>query len=136
LAPAAAPNVRVQGRLPTGKHARSSSNASSHEIPRGTDLVVLAAPIVSSARHTRNGRDSSARDRVGCIDPISINWRPSRRVVGGAVVLSVLYVARQRALQMFFLRLRSTASKDLEVVVLRYGVALRARPPLPLQHLT
>ena len=52
------------------------------------------------------------------------------------MVLSVLYVARQRALQMFFLRLRSTASKDLEVVVLRYGVALRARPPLPLQHLT
>jgi putative transposase len=48
-------------------------------------------------------------------------------VVGGAVLLSVLYVALQRALQFLFLRFRSTASKDLEIVVLRHQLAVLRR---------
>jgi putative transposase len=51
----------------------------------------------------------------------------SGRAVGGAVVLSVLYVALQRALQLLFLGFRSTRSKDLEIVVLRHQIAVLRR---------
>jgi putative transposase len=43
------------------------------------------------------------------------------------VVLSVLYVALQRVLQLFFLRFWSTGSKDLEIVVLRHQIAVLRR---------
>jgi pimeloyl-ACP methyl ester carboxylesterase len=43
------------------------------------------------------------------------------------VVLSVLYVALQRLLQLLFLRFRSTRSKDLEIVVLRQQIAVLRR---------
>ena len=43
------------------------------------------------------------------------------------MILSVVYVALQRALQLLSLRLRSTASKDLEIVVLRHQVAVLRR---------
>ena len=43
------------------------------------------------------------------------------------MVLSVLYVALQRVLQLLFLRFRSTASKDLEIVVLRHQLAVLRR---------
>jgi putative transposase len=47
--------------------------------------------------------------------------------VGGAVVLSVLYIALQRVLQLLFLRFRSTRSKDLEIIVLRHQIAVLRR---------
>jgi len=43
------------------------------------------------------------------------------------VILSVVYVALQRALQLLSLRFRSTTSKDLEIVVLRHQVAVLRR---------
>jgi len=43
------------------------------------------------------------------------------------VILSVAYVALQRALQLLSLRFRSTTSKDLEIVVLRHQVAVLRR---------
>jgi transposase InsO family protein len=43
------------------------------------------------------------------------------------VVLSVLYVALQRVLQLLRLRFRSTRSKDLEIVVLRHQIAVLRR---------
>jgi transposase InsO family protein len=43
------------------------------------------------------------------------------------VVLSVLYVALQRVLQLLFLRFRSTRSEDLEIVVLRHQIAVLRR---------
>jgi len=43
------------------------------------------------------------------------------------VILSVAYVALQRALQLPSLRFRSTTSKDLEIVVLRHQVAVLRR---------
>ena len=43
------------------------------------------------------------------------------------MVLSVLYVAIQRVLQLLFLRFRSTPSKDLEIVVLRHQLAVLRR---------
>jgi putative transposase len=43
------------------------------------------------------------------------------------VVLSVLYIALQRVLQLLFLRFRSTRSKDLEIVVLRHQIAVLRR---------
>jgi putative transposase len=43
------------------------------------------------------------------------------------VVLSVVYVAVQRVLQLLFLRVRSSASKDLEIVVLRHQLAVLLR---------
>jgi hypothetical protein len=46
------------------------------------------------------------------------------------VILFVVYVALQHALQLLSLRLRSTASKDLEIVVLRHQVAVTAGIPV------
>ena len=46
------------------------------------------------------------------------------------MVLSVVYVAVQRVLQLLFLRFRSSPSKDLEIVVLRHQLAVTA-PPSP-----
>jgi putative transposase len=43
------------------------------------------------------------------------------------VVLSVVYVAVQRVLQLLFLRFRSSPSKDLEIVVLRHQFAVLRR---------
>jgi putative transposase len=43
------------------------------------------------------------------------------------VVLSILYVALQRVLQLLMLRFRSTLSKDLEMVVLRHQIAVLRR---------
>jgi hypothetical protein len=43
------------------------------------------------------------------------------------VVLSVLYVALQRVLQLLVLLFRSTPSKDLEIIVLRHQVAILRR---------
>ena len=43
------------------------------------------------------------------------------------MVLSALYVALQGVLQLLFLRFRSTASKDLEIVVLRHQLAVLRR---------
>jgi len=43
------------------------------------------------------------------------------------LVLSVLYVAFQRVLQLFFLRFWSTRWKDLEIVVLRHQIAVLRR---------
>jgi len=43
------------------------------------------------------------------------------------VVLSVVYVAVQRVLQLLFLRFRSNPSKDLEIVVLRHQLAVLSR---------
>jgi len=43
------------------------------------------------------------------------------------VVLSVLYIALQRVLQLLFLRFRSTRSKDVEIVVLRHQIAVLRR---------
>jgi putative transposase len=43
------------------------------------------------------------------------------------VVLSVVYVAVQRVLQLLFLRFRSNPSKDLEIVVLRHQLAVLRR---------
>jgi len=43
------------------------------------------------------------------------------------VVLSVLYVALQRVLQLLIVRFRSTLSKDLEIVVLRHQIAVLRR---------
>jgi transposase InsO family protein len=43
------------------------------------------------------------------------------------VLLSILYVALQRVLQLLFLRFRSTLSKDLEIVVLRHQIAVLRR---------
>jgi hypothetical protein len=43
------------------------------------------------------------------------------------VVLSILYVALQRVLQLLFLRFGSTLSKDLEIVVLRHQIAVLRR---------
>jgi putative transposase len=43
------------------------------------------------------------------------------------VVLSVLYVALQRVLQLLFLWFRATRSKDLEIVVLRHQIAVLRR---------
>jgi len=43
------------------------------------------------------------------------------------VLLSVLYVAVQRVLQMLFLLFRSTPSKDLEIIVLRHQLAVLRR---------
>ena len=43
------------------------------------------------------------------------------------MILSALYVALQRALQLLLLRFRSTASKDLEIVVLRHQLAVLRR---------
>ena len=43
------------------------------------------------------------------------------------MVLSILYVALQRVLQLLFLRFWSTPSKDLEIVVLRHQVAVLRR---------
>jgi transposase InsO family protein len=43
------------------------------------------------------------------------------------VLQSVVYVALQRALQFLFLQFRSTASKDLEILVLRHQVAVLRR---------
>jgi hypothetical protein len=42
-------------------------------------------------------------------------------------LLSVLYVALQRVLQLLFLRFRSTASKDLEIIVVRHQLAVLRR---------
>ena len=39
------------------------------------------------------------------------------------MVLSVVYVAVQRVLELLFLRFRSSASKDLEIIVLRHQLA-------------
>ena len=39
------------------------------------------------------------------------------------MVLSVVYVALQRVLQLLVLQSRSTSSKDLEIVVLRHQLA-------------
>ena len=44
------------------------------------------------------------------------------------MVLSVVYVAVQRVLQLLFLRFRSSPSKDLEIVVLRPQLAVLRRP--------
>jgi putative transposase len=46
---------------------------------------------------------------------------------GGAVLVSVCYVAIQRILQLVFLRLRSTEFKELEIVVLRHELAVLGR---------
>ena len=43
------------------------------------------------------------------------------------MVLSVVYVAVQRVLQLLFLRFWSTRSKDLEIVVLRHQIAVLRR---------
>jgi len=43
------------------------------------------------------------------------------------VVLSVIYVAVQRVLELLFLRFRSSASKDLEIIVLRHQLAVLRR---------
>lgn len=43
------------------------------------------------------------------------------------MVLSVLYVSLQRGLQLLVLRFRSTASKDLEIIVLRHQLAVLRR---------
>ena len=43
------------------------------------------------------------------------------------MILSVVYVALRRALQLLSLRFRSTTSKDLEIVVLRHQVAVLRR---------
>ena len=43
------------------------------------------------------------------------------------MVLSVLYVALQRVLQLLIVRFRSTLSKDLEIVVLRHQIAVLRR---------
>ena len=43
------------------------------------------------------------------------------------MVLSVVYVALRRVLQLLFLRFRSTASKDLEIAVLRHQLAVLRR---------
>ena len=43
------------------------------------------------------------------------------------MIVSVLYVALQRVLQLLFLRFRSTLSKDLEIVVLRHQIAVLRR---------
>ena len=43
------------------------------------------------------------------------------------MILSVVYVALQRALQLLSLRFRSTTSKDLEIIVLRHQVAVLRR---------
>ena len=44
------------------------------------------------------------------------------------MVLSVVYVAVQRVLELLLLRFRSSASKDLEIIVLRHQVAVLRRP--------
>ena len=44
-------------------------------------------------------------------------------LLGGAVLLSVLYVAFHRVLQLILLVFRSTEYKELEIVVLRHGLA-------------
>jgi putative transposase len=41
--------------------------------------------------------------------------------------VSVLYIALQRVLQLFWLRFRSPASKDLEIVVLCHQLAVLRR---------
>jgi putative transposase len=46
---------------------------------------------------------------------------------GGAVFLSAVYIALQRVLQLLWLLFRSTASKDLEIIVLRHEVAVLRR---------
>jgi len=43
------------------------------------------------------------------------------------VFLSALYIALQRVLQLLWLLCRSTASKDLEIIVLRHEVAVLRR---------
>ena len=43
------------------------------------------------------------------------------------MVLSVVYVALQHLLQLLVLRSRSTASKDLEIIVLRHQLAVLRR---------
>jgi hypothetical protein len=43
------------------------------------------------------------------------------------VVPSVLYVSLQRGLQLLVLRFRSTASKDLEIIVLRHQLVVLRR---------
>ena len=43
------------------------------------------------------------------------------------MVLSILYVAFQRVLQLVFLLFRSTAFKELEIVVLRHELAVLRR---------
>jgi putative transposase len=55
-------------------------------------------------------------------------------LLGGAVLLSVLYVALLRALQLILLLFRSAEYKELEIVVLRHELAVLRRrvkrPPL------
>src|SRR5262249_12428048 len=48
--------------------------------------------------------------------------------LGGAVVVTVLYVVLQRVLQLFALFFRSTEFKELEIVVLRHELAVLRRP--------
>jgi putative transposase len=43
------------------------------------------------------------------------------------VVLFVVYVAVQRVLELLLLRFRSSASKDLEIIVLRHQLAVLRR---------
>jgi putative transposase len=43
------------------------------------------------------------------------------------VLLFVVYVAVQRVLELLFLRFRSSASKDLEIIVLRHQLAVLRR---------
>jgi hypothetical protein len=56
---------------------------------------------------------------VECFYSISVNNGAFRLFVGGVVFLSVCYVAIQRILQLVSLLFRSTAFKELEIVVLR-----------------
>ena len=64
---------------------------------------------------------------VGCGNSVCVEWGACSRLLEGAVVLSVLYIAFQRVLQVVFLLFRSTEFKELEIVVLRHELAVLRR---------
>lgn len=64
---------------------------------------------------------------MGCRKSVQTTSRALRCRLAGGVVLSVLYVAFQRVLQLVCLRFQSTEFKDLEIVVLRQELEVLRR---------
>jgi hypothetical protein len=118
------------GRSRTSARHRDRLSELEDRVARTTGQIVNLSEAIVRVREVRIQADRrpALRDCLwGAKTRSPLELRAGPRLLGGAVTLSVLYVAFQRVLQLFLLLFRSPEFKELEIVVLRHELAALRR---------